>query len=441
MTEHTIRKLEQLQTSGQPWFLYLAHLAPHHPIQPAERYARNFPDTPEGRYAALVTQLDDAIGEVLRVIDRSNTLVVFVSDNGGTNLERNNNFPYFGKKGEMYEGAFRTPLIVSWPGFIPQGKTIDDVVMNVDLYPTLLAAAHRQAPTDLDGRNLWPLFLNANSINGRNRSWEVYSANVNTVSFSFLSASGDWRLSSLQGLAPSLFKLSDEPSGAVDVAGHNPGPLATLTSEFWQEHWRKSLIAVSKQPGSSEAQTLYRGFDAMRTPHRYGFAIGLEVGPLPSTLIQSPSRSFYVLAGQKNVWELQFKPGHGLEWHMGDVVLRDPNFEPSQCNAIILTGYFEPQGHLAKREPKSQIKLYSSGFLRDSNNDIAYKPADDEKLRAPTFVEFHGKATFSNMMLSSFADSYSPRLLPQYLDMYTSLYREKRLSLADVSMMDAELCN
>ena len=107
---------------------------------------------------------------------------------------------------------------------------------------------------------------------------------------------------------------------------------------------------------------------------------------------------------------------------------------------LILTGYFEPKGHLAKRDPKSQIKLYSSGFLRDANSDIAYSPADDEKLHSPTFVNFNGKARFSNMMLSSFADSYSPRLLPQYMDIYTSVYREKKLSLADVRMMDAELC-
>jgi hypothetical protein len=157
-------------------------------------------------------------------------------------------------------------------------------------------------------------------------------------------------------------------------------------------------------------------------------------------LYQSPDRPFYVLAGQKGVWELQFKPNHGLEWRMGNVVLRYPNFEPSQCNAVILTGYFEPKGHLAKREPKSQIKLYSDGFLRDANSDIAYSPADDEELHTSTFVNFHGKAKFSNMMLSSFADSYSPRLLPQYLDTYNTLYREKKLSMADVRMMDAELC-
>jgi hypothetical protein len=55
-------------------------------------------------------------------------------------------------------------------------------------------------------------------------------------------------------------------------------------------------------------------------------------------------------------------------------------------------------------------------------------------------VNYSGKARFSNLMLSSFADSYSPRLLPQYMDVYTSAYREKSLSLPDVAMMDRELC-
>ena len=438
LTDHTIQKIRQFQQTGKPWFLYHAFLAPHQPIQPAERYAVQFPDTPEGKYTALVTQLDDAIGRILEVVDRENTLVMFVSDNGGTNRERNNNFPFFGKKSEMYEGAFRTPLIISWPQMIPQGKTIDDVVMNVDIYPTLLAAAKVPVPPDVDGSNLWPLFLHDNALQARSRSWEVYSANVNTLSFSFLSASGDWRLASLTGLTPSLFDLAENPSGEHDVASEYPGPVAALTDEFWQEHWRKSLLAVSETPGFDATQRLYGGFDAMRTPHRYGFAIGLEIGPLPTGLQQTSEQS--ILAGQETLWELRFIPGQGLEWHMGDIVLRDPYFEPSRCNAIVLTGYFEPRGHLAKRDPQSRIKLYSSGFLRDANSDIAYSPADDTQLHIPTFVNFHGKARFSNLMLSSFADSYSPRLLPQYMALYTDMYRERKLTIADVKMMDAELC-
>lgn len=441
LTDHTIQRIKQFQQAGEPWFLYHAFLAPHQPIQPAERYAAQFPDTPQGKYTALVTQLDDAIGRILQVVDRENTLVVFVSDNGGTNNERNNNFPFYGKKSEMYEGAFRTPLIISWPGLIPQGKVIDDVVMNVDIYPTLLAAAKVQAPADLDGENLWPLFVHNGALNTRRRSWEVYSANVNALSFSYLPESGDWRLASIQGFTPSLFNLSENPSGELEVTDQYPGPATALTAEFWQEHWRKSLLPVSEATGIDNTQSLYGGFDAMRTPHRYGFTIGLEIGPLPAALMHAPDQPFYVLAGQEKLWDMRFIPGQGLEWHMGETVLSDPYFEPSRCNAIIMTGYFEPKGHLTKRDPKSQIKLYSSGFLRDANSEIAYSPADDEHLDTPTFVNFSGKARFANIMLSSFADSYSPRLLPQFLDVYTALFREKTLSMPDVKMMDAELCH
>ena len=440
LTDHTIQKIEQLQAAGKPWFLYHAFLAPHQPIQPAPRYAEQFPDTPEGKYTALVTQLDDAIGRILEVVDRDNTLVVFVSDNGGTNRERDNNFPFFGKKNEMYEGAFRTPLIISWPEFIPQGKTVDEVVMNVDIYPTLLAAAKVPAPPDLDGSNLWPLFLHDNALEQRLRSWEVYVANVNTLNFSLLSGSGDWRLASLQGFSPGLFDLSANPSGENDIAAEQPVVTADLTAAFWREHWRKSLLAVRETPGSDPAQRRYSGFDAMRTPQRHGFAIGLEIGPLQADLPQSGDTPFHLLAGQETVWDLRFIPGHGLEWHMGDTVLTDPYFDPTRCNAIVLTGHFQPRGHLTKRAPQSRIKLYSSGFLRDANSDIAYTAATDEQLHTPTYVNFHGRARFANIMLNSFADSYSPNVVPQFLDIYTSLYSERKLIIADVKMMDDELC-
>lgn len=440
LTEHTIQKLRELQGAKKPWFLYHAFLAPHQPIQPAERFASQHPDTPEGRYTALVAQLDDAIGRILQVVDRTNTLVVFVSDNGGTNAERNNNFPFFGRKGEMYEGAFRTPLILSWPNAIPQGRTVDDVVMNVDLYPTLLAAAKLPIPLGLDGVNLWPLSQRDFPLGSRHRSWEVFNGNVSTLSYSYLSATGEWRLASLSGLTPTLFHLQGDPSGARDVTEDHHDVLNELTTQYWQEHWRKSTLPVGESRGVIESQTLYRGFDAMRTPQRYGFTMGIQLGPLPDSLVHTPDRTFYIMAGQEGVWELRYRPEQGLEWRMGDVVLRDPYFEPSACNAVILTGYLEPKAHLAKREPLSQIKMYSSGFLRDASTAIAYDPPDDEHLALPTFVNYDGKARFSNLMLSSFADSYSPRLLPQYMEMYTTAFRERRLSLPEVRMMDSELC-
>ena len=83
LAAHTISKVQQLQQREKPWFIYHAFLAPHQPIQPAEHFAQRHPDTAEGRYTALVAQMDDAVGRILEVVDRDRTLVVFVSDNGG----------------------------------------------------------------------------------------------------------------------------------------------------------------------------------------------------------------------------------------------------------------------------------------------------------------------------------------------------------------------
>lgn len=441
LTEHTLAKLKQFQSQSTPWFLYHAFLAPHHPIQPSQNYKNQFPGTPEGEYMALVTQLDDAVGRILNAVEGENTLVVFVSDNGGTNKQRDNNFPFYGKKGDVYEGAFRTPLIINWPGEIPQGQFIDDTVMNVDIYPTLLAAARADIPQDLDGQNLWSLLQNGTPLEARGRGWEVFSANVNTIGYSYLSASGKWRLSSLQGLEPSLHRLSEEPSGKIDVGAQYPEEISRLRNEFWRDSWRKSVLPVRQELDKDSNQRLYSGFDTMRTPFRYGLAIGLEIGPLPaSTANNTEKQSQILLAGQKDYWQLKYHPQQGLEWHIGDSVLRDASFEPSRCNAIILTNYFEPVAHLAIRAPRSQLKLYSSGLLRDYNADFDYASIGGGELQAPTFINFGGHAKFSNMMLSSHSDSYTPVVRPEYFDIYASLHREGKLSQAKVEMMTAELC-
>ena len=442
LTDHTVTQIDRLQAKGKPWFLYHAFLAPHHPIQPAPRYASLFPDTPEGRYSALVTQMDAAVGRILQTIDRDNTLVVFISDNGGTNVERDNNYPFFGKKGELFEGSFRTPLIISWPGHISEGQVIDDIVMNVDLYPTFLTAAKQPVARRLDGQNLWPVLLGGHTLAQRSRSWEIYSPNVNLVNFSTLSASGAWRLTSQQGsgMPPHLYHLATNPPGDDDVSANNTAIMQDLTDSFWSQHWEKSLLPVIESQASVAGQTLYGGFDVMRTPLRYGFAIGLEIGPLPDLPNHPASADTVALAGQKNGWELIYRPGHGVEWHMGTSILRDASFEPSRCNAIILTGYIQPRGHLTKRDPRSELKLYSSGFLRDYEQGLPERPDTRQALSQPTFVNYNGRAQFSNLMLGSFSDPYLPNIRPQFADFYQSLFAHKKLSLTPVSLMDAKLC-
>jgi arylsulfatase A-like enzyme len=141
-----------------PFFLYLAQKDPHLPFYPSELFAGN---SAGGPYGDAVEELDWSIGEVLAALERSgkaqDTIVVFTSDNG----------PWFdgatgglrGRKGTSYEGGFRVPLIVRWPGTIAPGTVSHFPTMNIDLMPTLLAAAGVTTPSDrtLDGIDLAPV--------------------------------------------------------------------------------------------------------------------------------------------------------------------------------------------------------------------------------------------------------------------------------------------
>jgi arylsulfatase A-like enzyme len=151
----------------QPFFAYISHYAVHSSLQGRADTLAHFKDKPKGEkghgdplYAACLADLDTGIGRVLETIQtlglEKNTLVVFTADNGGTHVTQE---PLRGKKGCYYEGGIRVPMIARWPGVVAPGSTCDTPVVNLDFYPTFLAAAGAQAPSaPLDGRDLKPLF-------------------------------------------------------------------------------------------------------------------------------------------------------------------------------------------------------------------------------------------------------------------------------------------
>lgn len=118
--------------------------------------------------ASMVKTLDDNVGKVLNELKTrgllDNTLVIFTSDNGGNMYDRpegrnpTNNHPLRAGKGNNYEGGSRVPLIVSWPGIVPEGRVSDAVSISYDWFPTLLEAAGLKAPAEwpVDGKSLLP---------------------------------------------------------------------------------------------------------------------------------------------------------------------------------------------------------------------------------------------------------------------------------------------
>ncbi|HEY5913526.1 MAG TPA: sulfatase-like hydrolase/transferase [Verrucomicrobiae bacterium] len=154
---------------NQPWFLYLAFNAVHTPMNATDDRLAKFPQAadPQRRaYNAMMLAMDEAIDRVLRKLtdcglDR-NTLVAFISDNGGptmpgTTINASRNTPLRGSKRTTLEGGIRVPFILSWPGHIKAG-VYDQPVIQLDLHTTALAAAAVDPKADwkLEGVNLLP---------------------------------------------------------------------------------------------------------------------------------------------------------------------------------------------------------------------------------------------------------------------------------------------
>ena len=158
----------------EPFFLYVPYNAPHTPLQATLKYYDRFPQIEDEReriYAAMVSALDDGVGEILGKIRRhgleKDTMVIFLSDNGCA-LYTNacSNLPLRLGKMAQFEGGVRVPFAMMWPGRIPAQKIFPHPVSALDIFPTAIAAADGKMPTERprDGADLLPY------LNGRKNS-------------------------------------------------------------------------------------------------------------------------------------------------------------------------------------------------------------------------------------------------------------------------------
>lgn len=152
----------------KPFFLYAAFNAPHSPCEAPQSYldqVSQIQDPHRRIYAAMVRALDDGVGTVLDAIKKNgledNTIVIFISDNGGPILEGaavngSSNGSLRGGKAEVWEGGIRVPFFVRWPGRLTPGKVLDEPVISLDILPTALDVAGAPADPTLDGKDILP---------------------------------------------------------------------------------------------------------------------------------------------------------------------------------------------------------------------------------------------------------------------------------------------
>jgi arylsulfatase A-like enzyme len=157
---------EKVKQKQNPFFLYLAYMAPHTPPEFPKPWIDAVPqDLPRARRSALalIAAMDDGVGRLRRQLDdmgqADNTLIFFLADNGaplGRAWDGSINLPMRGAKGMLSEGGIRVPFVAAWPGKIPGGQVFDHPVISLDIAPTALASAGQPSNPELDGVNLLP---------------------------------------------------------------------------------------------------------------------------------------------------------------------------------------------------------------------------------------------------------------------------------------------
>ncbi|MDZ4850326.1 MAG: sulfatase [Pirellulaceae bacterium] len=237
----------------QPFFLYVPFNAVHTPFQTTDKYSQRFSHIQDERrrvYDAMTSALDDAVGEILAALQKQsleeNTLVVFLSDNGGpTYTGVQSNGPLRLGKLFLFEGGVRVPFLVRWPAQLKGGRTYGEPISALDLLPTFAETAGARLPKELrlDGVSLLPYLCDEKTgaphellcwRNGTNHA--VRKAN--------------WKLVQA-GNKVWLFDLSKDIGEANNLANSLPEVVAELQKAF--ERWSKEMkpAAWPSRPGKA----------------------------------------------------------------------------------------------------------------------------------------------------------------------------------------------
>jgi len=243
ITEHTLRFIRENQ--DKPFFIYAAHGTPHSPHQargspvlrgpqkgkipagePPTKYSNN-PKDENWLIKHFVLPLDEGVGRIRRELVElglaENTLLWFISDNGGTKGNYSTSLMTRGGKASLYEGGHRVPGIVWAPGRILPG-TSSELIVGMDIMPTTLALAKIQLPDEIkmDGIDVGPALFKSRPLPERAVLWEKNGKGALRV--------GSWKL-----VRNELYNLQKDPQEKQNLARRYPERV---------RHMQKKLEAI-----------------------------------------------------------------------------------------------------------------------------------------------------------------------------------------------------
>ncbi len=249
-TDEGVRRIEE-RDPARPLFLFMSYTAPHGPMHARpdllERFA-SIQNPRRRKYAAMVAALDAGVGRLRAALDEAgmgdDTMIVFLSDNGGATNNASDNGTWRGMKGSKWEGGQRVPFVLHWPGHWESG-TYASPISSLDLANTFLAAAGADPLSSSDGVDLVPhLEKRVSQPPHAKLFWRRSVARA--------VREGDWKLIRVEEpdgtmRAPILVDLATDPAELVNRASTDPERVAHLDALL--EEWEGSLLPPRWQTG------------------------------------------------------------------------------------------------------------------------------------------------------------------------------------------------
>lgn len=256
LTREALKALDKASAYNQPFFLYMSHYAIHIPLQPDKRFYDKYKakgmTEHEAYYATLIEGMDKSLGDILDWLDRNgksdNTIVIFMSDNGGLAAQpewrdgetHHQNYPLYSGKGSLYEGGIREPMIVRWPGVVKPDSKCDKYLLIEDFYPTILQMAEVENYTTtqpIDGISFMPLLTQSGDPSqGRSLYWNMpnnWGVNGPGINFNCAVRNGDWKLVYYYRTGKKeLFNIRKDIGETTDVSASNPELVKSLSKDL-----------------------------------------------------------------------------------------------------------------------------------------------------------------------------------------------------------------
>jgi len=250
----------------EPFFMYLAFNAVHTPMDAKQEHLEKYREHPRSKLAAMTWSLDENIGKVLDKINQEglnqNTMIWFLSDNGGANNNQSSNGQLKGWKGNKFEGGHRVPFMVSWPGQIKENALFDGLSSSLDIFATSIAAAgiENYEGKALDGVDLLP-YLRGEKDGDPHQSLYWRKDEAAAV------RKNDFKIIRLKDYGYTMYNLASDPFEATDLSAKNTGVFEELKTDL--EGWEENLISplwVEEEEWTAITHEIHEALMENRTP-------------------------------------------------------------------------------------------------------------------------------------------------------------------------------